>query len=103
MDLTADTPDPLDTVPEATVRSVRSSTDCPIRLDKLSQLPFSPYLIGKPIVARINESAERQQASPRPRDEMAYLGPLTARAGIAFGQLDGKTTTNEVKLGDLGE
>ena len=34
---------------------------------------------------------------------MAYLWSLAARAAIAFGQLDGKITTNEVKLGDLGE
>ena len=36
MDLTADTLDLLDTVPEATEGSVRSSTDRPIRSDKLS-------------------------------------------------------------------
>ena len=34
---------------------------------------------------------------------MAYLRSLAAWAAIAFGQLDGKITTNEVKLGDLGE
>ena len=85
MDLTADTLDPLDTVPEATEGSVRSSTDRPIRSDKLSQRPFSPYPMGRPIGTRINESAGRRQASPRPRDEMAYLRSLATRVVIAFG------------------
>ena len=103
MDLTANTPDSLDTVPEAPEGSVRSSTDRPICSDKLSQRPSSPYPMGRPIGSRINESAGRQQASPRPRDEMAYLRSLAYRAAIAFGQLDGKITTNKVKLQDLGE
>ena len=34
---------------------------------------------------------------------MAYLRSLAARAGMAFGQLDCKIATNEVKLADLGE
>ena len=34
---------------------------------------------------------------------MAYLRSLAAWVAIAFGQLDGKITTDEVKLGDLGE
>ena len=34
---------------------------------------------------------------------MAYVKSLAARAARAFGQLDGKITTNEVKLDDLGE
>ena len=32
---------------------------------------------------------------------MAYLRSFAARAAIAFGHLDGKITTNKVKLGDL--
>ena len=32
---------------------------------------------------------------------MVYLRSLAARAATAFGHLDGKITTNEVKLGDL--
>ena len=103
MDLTADTPDPLHTVPEATEGFVRSSTHHPIHSDNLSQRPSSLYPMGRPIGARINESAGRQLASPTPRDEMAYLRSLAARVAIAFGQLDSKITTNEVKLGDLGE
>ena len=51
----------------------------------------------------MNESAGRRQASPRPRDEMAYVRSLAARAARALGHLDGKITTNEVKLGDLDE
>ena len=103
MDLTADTTNLLDTIPAATQGSVSSSTDRPIRSDKFSQRPYSPYPIGRPIGATINQRAGRRQASPRARDEMAYLRSLAARAAIAFHQLDGKITTNEVKLRDLGE
>ena len=102
MDLNADTPHPLATVFEATEESVRLSTDRPIRLDKLSQRPSSPYTMGRPIGTRINESAGRRQASPRPRDKKAYVRSLATRAAIAFGYLDDKITTNKGKLGDLG-
>ena len=101
MDLTIDTRNPLDIVPKATEGSVRSSTDRQIRSDKLSQRPASAYPMGKSIGARVNESAGWRQTSPRPSDEMAYLRSLAARAVIAYGHLDGKMTTNEVKLGDL--
>ena len=49
----------------------------------------------------MTESTGRRQASPRPRDETAYVRSLAARAARAYGHLDGKITTNEVKLGDL--
>ena len=103
MDLTADTPDPLDPVPEVTEGSVISSADRPIRSDRLSQRPSSPYPMGKSIGARVNESTGRGQASPRPRDETVYVRSLAARAARALGHLDGRITTNEVKLGDLDE
>ena len=101
MDLTADTPDPLDTVPEATEGSIISSADRPICSDRLSQRPSSPYPMGKSIGARVNESASKRQASPRPRDDSAYVRSLAARAVKAYGYLDGKITSNQVKLGDL--
>ena len=99
MDLTPDTPGPLDRVSEVTEGSVISSHDGPIRSDMLTQRPSSPYPMGKAIGARVNESATKRQALPRPRDEQAYLRSLAARAAIAYGHLDGKITTNQVKLG----
>ena len=71
MDRTANTPYPLDPVPEVTEGSIISSADRPICSERLSQRPSLRYPMGKLIGARINEGAV-----------------------IAYGHLDGKIATN---------
>ena len=68
MDHTANSPDPLDPILKVTERSIISSADHPIRSNGFSQRLSSLYLMGKSIGARVNESAGRRLASPRPRD-----------------------------------
>jgi len=95
--------DPLERITEA---SVISSNEGPIYSEKVPRRTGSPYQPGLPrgIGARIKDSGSgRRQGSPKPRDDNAFLKALAARAGLAIKHLDGKITTNQVKLGDLDE
>jgi len=104
MDISGGEPaDPLESITEA---SVISSNEGPIHSDKGPRRTGDPYPPGhlRGIGARIKDSGSgRQQGSPKPRDNNAFLKALPARAGRAMRHLDGKIATNQVKLGDLDE
>jgi len=104
MDISVGEPaDPLERITEA---SVIASNEGPIHLDKVPRRAGSPYPPGhlRGIGARIKDSGSgRQQSSPKPIDDNAFLKALAARAGLAIRHLNGKIATNQVKLGDLDE
>src|ERR1700712_5675523 len=100
MDTSADTITPMDRITEASEASVIFSTEGPMHSERVTKRVGSPFLGGKGIGNRAQDSG-RRQGSPRPRDSTAYINALAARAAKALGHLDEKIATNQVKIGDL--
>src|SRR6195952_4280677 len=100
MDTSPDAITPMDRITEASEASVISSTEGPIHSDRVTKRVGSPFLGGKGLGSRTQDSG-RRQGSPRPRDNTAYIIALAARAARALGHLDEKIATNQVKIGDL--
>src|SRR6195952_5742839 len=100
IDTSPDAITPMDRITEASGASVISSTEGPINSDRVTKRVGSPFLGGKGLGSRTQDSG-RRQGSPRPGDNTAYINALAARAARALEHLDEKIATNQVKIGDL--
>jgi len=86
--------DPFESITEA---AVISSNEERIHSDKVPRRTGSPYPPGAlgGIGARVKDlGSGRQQRSPKPGDDNAFLKALAARAGLAMRELDGNVAIN---------